>query len=55
MLVWCVYSCVRPCSVYEVVLISYVVGAVSRVLLFVLDGSMLRECESDRNAGVGDG
>ena len=33
------------------------VGAVTvmRVLLFVLDVSMMRECECDGNAGVGDG
>ena len=41
----------------EVVLVHYVVVAatVMRVLLFVLDVSMLRECEGDVNAGVWDG
>ena len=43
-----------------VVLVPYVVGAVvavtvMRVLLFVLDVSMMRECDGDGNAGVGDG
>ena len=42
-----------------VVLVPYVdavfVVTVMRVLLFVLDVSMLRECEGDDNDGVGDG
>ena len=51
MLVWCVLSCSRPWSVCEVVLVLYVVGAVTvvRVLLFVLDVSMLREYEGAGN------
>ena len=45
------------CIVYEVVLVPYVVGVVvlvtlMRVLLFVLDASMLRECEGDGNADM---
>ena len=45
--------CVVMWSVSEVVLVPYVVGAVT-VLLFVLDVSILSECEGDGNAGVGD-
>ena len=56
----CVYSCGRDWSVCEAVLVPYVVGAVvaltvMRVLLFVLDVSIRRECEGDGNASVGDG
>ena len=52
----CVYSCSRPWSVCKVVFVPYVVGAVTviRVLLFVLDVSMLRECDGDSNGYVGD-
>ena len=49
---WCVWSCGRPWCVCEVVLVSYVDGVVAvtvmRVLLFVLDVCMLRECEGAR-------
>ena len=47
------YPC--PWSVCELVLVPCVVVAVNvmYVLLFVLDVSMLRECEGDGNAGVG--
>ena len=50
-----------PCvvSVCEVVVVPYVDAVVAvtvmRVLLFVLYVSMLRECEGDGNAAVGDG
>ena len=37
------------------VAIAVVAVNVMRVLLFVLDGSMLKECEGDINAGMGDG
>ena len=54
---WCLW-CGRHWSVCEVVLIPCVVGAVvaftvMRVLLFVCEVSILRECEGDKNAGVG--
>ena len=52
-------SCGRHWSVCEVVLIPYLSAVVTvtvmRVLLFVLHVCMMRECESDGNAGVGDG
>ena len=50
-------SCDRPWSVCEVVLVPFVdvVVAVMSILLFVLDVGMLRECEGNRNACVGDG
>ena len=56
----CVVCVVMGSSlVCEVVLVPYVVGAivavtVMRLLLFVLDVTMLRECERDGNSGVGD-
>ena len=54
MLLWCLYSCVRPWSVCEVVLVPYVDAVtVMHVLLFVFHMCMLRE--GDGNAGVGDG
>ena len=43
--------CVVMWSVCEVVLVPYVVGAVS--LMCVLDVSMLKECEGDGNAVEG--
>ena len=46
-------------SVCEVVVVPNVVAVVAvtvmRVLLFMLHVCMLRECEGDGNAGVGDG
>ena len=43
-------------SVCEVFLVSYVDAVtVMRVLLFVLHVCMLRDCEGDGNAGVGNG
>ena len=51
--------CSRPWFVFEVVLVPYVDAVVAatvlHVLLFVLHVCMLRECEGDGNAGVGDG
>ena len=49
-----------PWSVCEVVVVPYVVGVVvavnvMHILLFVLHGCMLRECEGDGNTGVGFG
>ena len=49
----------RLWSICEVVVVPYVDAVVTvtkmRVLLFVLHVCMLRECEIDGNAGVGDG
>ena len=50
MLVLCVESCDSSWSVCEIVLVPCVVGVV-RVLLFVWDVSMLRDCESARVRG----
>ena len=50
--------CGRPWSVYEVVMVPHVNAVtVMCVLLFVLDVSMLRECEGVKvtETGVGDG
>ena len=53
----CVVSVVMWSSVCEVVVLyvdAVVAVTVMRVLLFVLHVCMLRECEGDGNAGVGD-
>ena len=51
------FGCLSP--VCEVVLVPYVAVVVAvtviYVMLFVLHVCMLRECEGDRNVGVGDG
>ena len=51
-------SCGCPLFVCVVVLVQCMVGAVFAVnvmrVLFVLDVSMLRECEGDSKASVGD-
>ena len=52
MTVWCLYSCIRPWSACEIVLVPYVDAVVTVtvicVLLFVLHVCMLRECEGAR-------
>ena len=52
MLLWCVQLCGYPWSVCEVVLVTCAVTDVCAVIVWGV--SMLRECEGDSNAGVGD-